>query len=221
MVVEAALRRIDLGVARGRRVQLLVPGVGDRLALPLLALRSRDRRKIVAGALVLVGLALQTALLSVWWTPFGWFAWGPRLIMPTLAMAVVAVVALFHGELLTAFGWLRQHPWSIALLAGLTLISASANLGFLTDPGGTLQWFFEPHATDCTHLPDLFVNPKLWFHCYHGVMTWRIPGSLWVDGARHIYSLEGILLVVSALIALLALLDLERARPAPSPSPTG
>ena len=183
------------------------------LGLPLLALLSRNRRHIAAGTLILAGLAFQTAALSAWWAPFGWYAWGPRLLLPTLAMAVVAVIAVFRREFHAASAWLRRHPWSIVVLVVLSLISAAANLGFLVDPGGALQWFYTPHTAACPTFPDFMTERSHYYDCTAGVMTWHVRGSLWTFGARSIWSREGLVLMGCALIGVAALLDLDRAAP--------
>jgi hypothetical protein len=187
------------------------------VGVPLVALLSRDRRRIAAGILILLGLAIQTAVLSAWWAPFGWYAWGPRLLLPTLAMTLVAVAAVFHRELLAASGWLRQHPWSIVVLVGLSLVSAAANLGFLIDPAGTMQWFYMPHTAACPRFPDFLAARSHYYDCAHGVMTWRIRGSLWTFGAKLIWSRDGLLLMGCALIVVAALLDLAPPRQAAIP----
>jgi hypothetical protein len=42
-------------------------------------------------ALLLVG---QILLLSTWWMPFGWYAWGPRLVLPLIPALSVAGAAV-------------------------------------------------------------------------------------------------------------------------------
>jgi hypothetical protein len=125
-------------------------------------------------------------------------------------MAVVAVVAVFRREFLEAAGWLRRHPWSIVVLVGLSLVSAAANLGFLVDPAGTLQWFYTPHTAACPQFPDFVADRSHYYDCTTGVMTWSVRGSLWTFGARSIWSREGLVLMGAALIGVAALLDLER-----------
>jgi hypothetical protein len=179
------------------------------VGLPVLALRSNDRRRVVAGALVVAGLAAQTALLSAWWAPFGWYAWGPRLFLSTLGMAVVAGIGVFDLEFRTALSWLRRHVIAVsAPLLALTIVSAAANLGFLVDPKSTLLWFYAPHTAACPE--DIAAHPSAYYHCIGGLMTWRPRNSLWSVGIHHIKSLDGTLLMLSALLAMFALLDPHR-----------
>lgn len=178
------------------------------IALPLLALLSRDSRRMAAGLLVLLGAAGETALLSAWWTPFGWYAWGPRLLLPTLAMAVVAVVAVFQRELSLVSEWLRRRIWAVSAVGALSLLSAAANLGFLARPSATLSWFYTDRNSAC--FAEFTTNRASWYACVHGPLTWDVQGSLWTSGITHIRSPVGVVLLVSMAVALVALADFER-----------
>lgn len=180
------------------------------IAVPLLAVLSRDRRRRAAGSLLLLGIAAQTALLSAWWSPFGWYAWGPRLLLPTLAMGLVAVVAVFQHELSLVSRMLRKHVWGLAAVAALSLLSAAANLGFLADPGATLAWFYTPHTSACHRFPDFMTERAHYYDCVHGLMTWRPIGSLWTTGLSHVWSGGGLVLMGCVGVALSACLDFSR-----------
>jgi len=186
-------------------------GAALAVGLPILALRSGDRRRIAVAALVLLGLVAQTALLSAWWTPFGWYCWGPRLFLSTLGMAVFAAIGAFELELRAASSWLRRRFVGVAApLLALAIVSAAANLGFLVDPASTLSWFYSPHTAACPSFPNITTDPKAYYQCVDGLMTWRPRGSLWSTGVSHINSIDGQLLIVSALLAMLALIDPRR-----------
>jgi hypothetical protein len=185
--------------------------LGSLLAvgLPVLALRSGDRRRVAAGALVLLGLAAQTALLSAWWAPFGWYAWGPRLFLSALGMAVFAAIGVLDLEFRAASSWLRRRFVAVGVpLLALAIVSAAANLGFLVDPKSTLLWFYAPHTAACPE--DIASLPSAYYHCVGGLMTWRPRNSLWSVGVHHIKSLDGTLLMLAALLATFALLDPRR-----------
>jgi hypothetical protein len=52
---------------------------------------SVERLAAPAVALLLFG---QILLLSTWWQPFGWYAWGPRLVLPLIPAFIVAGAAV-------------------------------------------------------------------------------------------------------------------------------
>jgi hypothetical protein len=48
----------------------------------------------VAAPAVAVLLVAQVALLATWFSPFGWYAWGPRLVLPLVPALLVAACVL-------------------------------------------------------------------------------------------------------------------------------
>ena len=48
----------------------------------------------VAGSAVAALLVAQVALLATWFSPFGWYAWGPRLVLPLVPALLVAACVL-------------------------------------------------------------------------------------------------------------------------------
>ena len=48
----------------------------------------------VAVPVVALLLIIQIAALSTWWSPFGWYAWGPRLTLPLVPALLVAACVL-------------------------------------------------------------------------------------------------------------------------------
>lgn len=84
------------------------------LALPgCVWLARKDRGLGIAIALMVVSQVIVIAGFDGWW---GGWAYGPRLLLPVLGAAFVAI-----GFALDA---LRARPWGIALVASLVLIGA-------------------------------------------------------------------------------------------------
>jgi hypothetical protein len=162
------------------------------IAIPICALRGPDRRRRIAASLVLGALALQTLILSMWWSPFGWYAWGPRLLLPTLAMAVMATLIVFPDELQRAL----HGPWRrslVAPIAGLLiLVSATATVGFVASSTRVQNWFYEPHGQDCPVFPDFNADRAHYYDCVYGTMMWNPRGSLWATSAREVASWKGV-----------------------------
>ncbi|MFN8040662.1 MAG: hypothetical protein U0Q07_15720 [Acidimicrobiales bacterium] len=54
-----------------------------------------DRRRLRLGALaVAAGFGVGLVSLGFWWGPFGWYSWGPRLLLPFVPAVVLAAVEL-------------------------------------------------------------------------------------------------------------------------------
>ena len=56
--------------------------------------------------LIVVMLAGLTYGLSGWFAPFGWLAWGPRLMLPWLPAVILLLLHFYHDQLPTA--WLAR-----------------------------------------------------------------------------------------------------------------
>jgi hypothetical protein len=75
-----------------------------------------------AGRIPLLGvgalLALLTAGFSKWYQPFGWFAWGPRLMLPWVPAAATLLFYYYAEELEEMLGRLSVRParWAVVLL---------------------------------------------------------------------------------------------------------
>jgi hypothetical protein len=138
------------------------------------AVRRRPARQWAGDAVIVVTVVAFTAGLAVWYSPFGWITYGPRLAVPLLP-AVVYLAADRLGdrlERMAAFG--RAVPLAVALAcAGL------ANYGS--------TWSFEPAvyqliAADatCPRMTELnvFEDPDQYFRCASHFM-WRLrPADL-------------------------------------------
>jgi len=80
------------------------------------------RRIRMSAAVGLVALLVSVSVLADWWAPFGWFAWGPRLLLPTAAALVPLAVALIDPVSL-ARTWLSVRTMTVvALISGLALL---------------------------------------------------------------------------------------------------
>jgi hypothetical protein len=133
------------------------------------ARRSRLAQVSVLGTLGL--LISLTVGLSGWWAPFGWIAWGPRLLLPWIP---ACLLILLRGLGASSGG----RPWALPVRA---LAAAAAAAAGLLHFGATvtlepLQAVFGP-APGCPTLPsDPVRQADYYFHCM-GYYLWdpRIP----------------------------------------------
>ncbi len=102
---------------------------------------------------------LLCAGFSKWFAPFGWVAWGPRLLLPWVPALLIAT--LVHSDR----DW-RKLPRSALLVFGiLGLIHFLA--GFDRYP---LGWFFSPSEL-CPRMAVLQEDPAYYYQCMHHA-TW-------------------------------------------------
>jgi hypothetical protein len=93
----------------------------------------RSPRATGAGRIPLAGVAALLVLLtsgfSKWYQPFGWFAWGPRLMLPWVPTATMILLYYYAKECDEVLARLsaRPVPWAFALflLAAATLPQAA------------------------------------------------------------------------------------------------
>ncbi|PTL79693.1 hypothetical protein [Vitiosangium sp. GDMCC 1.1324] len=127
----------------------------------------------VLGMAALVGMFCL--LLSRWCAPFGWWAWGSRLVLPWLPAALLVLLYAYAGAAESLVCPLVATPVRTALLA-LALMVASVPhlvsiyrsnelLGALFVDRGICPGFDRPEYAD-----------ELW-RCYHA-QAWEYPSAL-------------------------------------------
>jgi hypothetical protein len=131
------------GPAMGRRAEIALalwcsPSGGWLFFWPLLvaflmcvpyALRRRPRASTrwdpLSYAIALALLAALTVFLSGWWAPFGWWAWGQRLMLPWLPALLLILAFAYAAELDAVFRPLARSRGRVAAaVAVVALLSA-------------------------------------------------------------------------------------------------
>jgi hypothetical protein len=122
----------------------------------------RSRAGVVGAAALLLAVLLAT--LASWWSPFGWFAFGSRLIVPWVPALLALLAAAWGPQLRDAFTWLAGSLPRLIAASALVLVFGLAQLGALLHPLRPLH-LFSPES--CRPIPNLLE---------------RIPAG---DGAAH------------------------------------
>ncbi|WP_375769142.1 hypothetical protein NR798_46995 [Archangium gephyra] len=101
-------------------------------ALPLAVARHRRGGTARPSWLPLLGVAALVGLLcaglSRWWAPFGWWAWGPRLVLPWLPAALLVLLYAYAPVAESLVRPLVATPVRVALLAGLLAVASVPHL---------------------------------------------------------------------------------------------
>jgi hypothetical protein len=169
------------------------------LGIPFLGLKNRrlSARKRFSFLLLIAGLVAQVAILSSWYAPYGWVAWGPRLIIPTTAMgATICLVIVFRDEeVLRHLSQFKLLRLPISVLGIVTLIPT---VGFLQNPTRTMSWFSGGQSTVCPTPAIIQLDQAYYFKCLiHG--SWKMDPSLWYQGLSSFTGLNAILFLVSVM----------------------
>lgn len=195
-------------------------GAAVALVLPLtaLVLRRHDWRAWFGPGLLVVGLGFQTAGLASWYAPYGWVSWGPRLMIPVVAMAACLAVVVCDDAV--RWWWaIARRFWVLGVaFAALCTVSALASYGYVNSPG-TLSNFFVLDA-ECPTGAVIQTERGYYFHCLLYGSWWKWP-TMWWYGVREIWqSFEGLViaggLVLFAVGVLLRLDASAREEPEPA-----
>ena len=175
---------------------LLAPAV----ILTIGVLSWRRRRSIswgsVAAPVVALLLIGQVVLLSTWWSPFGWFAWGPRLVLPLIPAMLVAGCVLGARDATPTFtGFLRSRllvpAAGIAIALGLPQAAAVSH-------GRAVSEFFTPGTCN-----------RGYYRCLDQTAWSRRPWMLQL-GMRGLHTAQGRFLAIVFAGAIVFLLVLAR-----------
>jgi len=84
------------------------------------------RRVRAAAALGLAALAGSILVLAFWWHPYGWYAWGPRLLMPIVPAIIILALSMLSRRQISRY-WLS--PTGAAALALMAVLITAPSVG--------------------------------------------------------------------------------------------
>ncbi len=170
---------------------------------------------LLPAALVAVVLLGVTVGLSRWWSPLGWAAWGPRLLLPWLPACAYVVLAAYPaeaGSLLAAF----THPtWRFAVFS---VLLAAASIPQFAVVFSKTMWaqVFAPD-TACPQVPLVEKNADYYYRCAEH-MLWTKGSML---GLAYSAAADGLSLLLSlgCVLVLTWLISEARAKTPASDTP--
>lgn len=124
----------------------------------VVAARKQDHALIVVAlaSLLVIG---TNAGLALWFSSFGWYAWGPRLTLPVLGAVCVLLLAS-SGELLRGLGEPRNRALKGAIVFAVLLASSIPNLLVLVAPADFFSRMFAPTTVTQIFGPDAAILQK-------------------------------------------------------------
>jgi hypothetical protein len=174
-------------------------GAVSAIGIPLLVLTNKrlSTRKRLSFLLLISGFVAQVAILSSWYAPYGWVAWGPRLIVPTTAMgATICLVIVFQDD--EALRYLSRFKLLGVPIAILGIVTLIPTVGFLQNPTRTMSWFAGGNDAVCPTPAIIQLDQAYYFKCLiHG--SWKMNPSLWYQGLSSFSGLNAILFLVCVL----------------------
>jgi hypothetical protein len=162
-------------------------------------------------ALAIVALiVVWGAMLASWFSPFGWTSWGPRLFIPVIPAATVALAYAGGPAFADVVRRGFARPLATALLVGLTLVC--------TWPQSAAPWTWQAVVPviltpdpDCPTLPSPWIEPEVYQRC-EALIAWRLRPSIIGRSLRQQNVPSGVT-SVAAVAGIVALAGLARRRP--------
>jgi hypothetical protein len=133
---------------------------------------TRSRADLLPAGIAAAALLGLSAGFAKWWSPLGWWSWGPRLLMPWLPAVGFLLVAAYGRRLEVQLRGLLQPEWRFW---GCSLALASVSLPqyvVLFRP----SIFSAIFATDAVCPTIAYLNrPGYYYHC--------VNHQLWTNGS--------------------------------------
>jgi hypothetical protein len=150
------------------------------VAIFVMSLRRRPvsvKRILPAGALV-VALLLITGMLASWFTPFGWYAWGPRLMLPPLPAILLVALVVYAEEVETVARSLLATPVRGGLVAAVVVAFGLPQVNVL-HASAVVGEMFTPDKI-CPVAASVQVDPGHYYHCLNHLAWgrhWLLPST--------------------------------------------
>jgi len=185
----------------------LAPALILAVAIIVVCRKEPWTRQRIAAPIVALLFFAQLLLLAWWWSPFGWMAWGPRLIIPMTPALLVAVCVLGAPFATTAMARFLRSLWLIPV--GLLAIAVGLPQALALNYGLALSKFFGPTLPGCAD-GRITTNRPLYYHCMLETAWSKEPRMLQL-GLRGIYGALGWAAAIAFVGAAVALFALARA----------
>lgn len=176
----------------------------------------RLRGRVGALAVALVTFVVLLAAFASWWSPFGWFAFGARLIVPWIPALLALAAAAAAEPIYAAFTRLTR---SLALLIGtlaVAVVLGLAELGAMLQPLRPLTLFAT--KSHCPDIPNLLERIPAGDPVAHAAADACLSQRAWSEKPVLADSLHGLsgtnawyaVLYVLAVVGLVTATSIER-----------
>ena len=163
--------------------------------------RELDPRPALVLVAVVVGLGIGFAS---WWTPFGWSAYGPRLMLPWVLPLVLLALAAYGDALGDLARALLSRSWRLLAVFAVGVVFALPHVGQMWRPGEMGGFFAQEHPP--CDAPWRGGVAK-WHACQHRLMWQDRPLMLYAArGAGAPSGVATSIVVSAALLGCLLLL---------------
>jgi hypothetical protein len=164
-------------------------------------------------AAALVGVAaVLTAGFASWYSPFGWNAWGPRLMLPWLPLLLVLATVLYPRPARALAEWIGATTARTAVTGVVVALVALPHLAALRSPD-PLNRLFAPDRTCPVPLIIQQVPRDYFYRCINHLAWAKTP--VWIDSLRALGNGAGVAFILLLVLACVASLLLAPLSPEP------
>jgi hypothetical protein len=191
-------------------VLLIVVGVG--VPLRRMGTSAEDLRRWLPAAALLVVIAGYTVSLGFWWAPFGWIAWGPRLVLPLIPAFVLAALHVGGQDARRALGKVVVSQIGIAVLILIAVAGVLPQVGAVWNftLADNRLFTLDQRCPKSIATFNVTTDPPLYYRCLENA-AWR-RHSLILPAAARPGGVIPRLGQLSAALAVAALLLAARRR---------
>ena len=163
---------------------------------------------------VAASLGIQIIVLSLWFAPFGWVAWGPRTLLPSLTLTILLAAIAGRsphprtrgGDGRSSHAMRRGRPLVLSASGAIVAsLGAAPLLGYLM-AGPRLVGDFVAPREPCIETPIIQGDSVYYFECLRAA-TWRWSGS---QTQLSMDALGSLGLIATLLVFTASFLILER-----------
>jgi len=158
----------------------------------------------LAAPLIGALFVAQLVLLAAWFSPFGWYAWGPRLALPLIPGLVVAAAVLAARDATRVVARFLTSVWLWP--AGLVIVAVGIPQAVVLFNGLAISQFFA--HPQCVNV-GLKTAPTRWFACFQQAAWSKQPWMLQL-GMHGLSSPRGWFVAVAFTGAVATLLVVAR-----------
>ncbi len=102
----------------------------------------RDAHSWLPGLALLVVVAATTWGLASWWSPFGWVAWGPRLMVPFVPAFVLVGVYVVRDDINAVVRTVLRSVAGIVLVIGVATLALLPEVGVVWNSAPAAKLFY-------------------------------------------------------------------------------
>jgi hypothetical protein len=160
------------------------------------------------GVLVVSALLIgELAVLSTWFSPFGWYAWGPRLTLPLVPALIVTACVLGAARATRFVSGVLRSLWVLPT-SGIVIALGLPEAVVLFHGLAISEFFARKAGTGCVS-GGVFVDPTHYYRCQIQAAWSKRPWMLQV--AMHgLRSAQGWFMTIAFVGAVVSLLYTAR-----------